>query len=383
MKIVVDKDIPFVDECFSILGDVEILDGRCISRDTLSQADALVVRSITPVNEKLLAGSSVRFVGTVTSGTEHVDLAYLKNNGIGFAGAPGFNSRAVAEYVLSSLFVLKDMLGIDLHGKTAAIIGCGHAGSLVKDFLQVLGIECMANDPPLKDLTEDKRYCEIEDIFTADIVTLHVPLVREGKYPTTGMVDEEFLSRLKHDVILINTSRGDVIDERSLLTSLAREKPAGIVLDVWQNEPDINADLLSRVDIGTSHIAGYSMDARIRATHEVFGQVCEYFNYGYDAELLKTSFYPEISQLPVKEYDDDIDAIQMAVLAGYDVRADSSALSHMLELCEEKRGEYFDELRSNYRNRREFPAMCINLPAGSSRVADKLEKLGFNVMIES
>lgn len=383
MKIVVDKDIPFVEEFFSTLGEVEKLDGRRITNDALTRADVLIVRSITPVNEKLLANSGVGFVGTVTSGTEHVDLNYLEAHGIGFAGAPGCNARAVAEYVLSSLFVLMDQDGIELNCRTAGIIGCGHAGSQVRDFLQTLGVECLVNDPPLQEQSDKGGFCEMADIFSADIITLHVPLVMDGIFPTFKMVDTKFLSQLKRDVILINSSRGDVIDENALLEFIAEDKPAGVVLDVWQNEPYINTELLSRVDIGTPHIAGYSTDARIRATRTVFCQVCEYFNSRHDSESMKTLFDSEISKLPVLEFDDDNDAIQMSVLASYDVRTDSCALSRMLELNEQEQGTYFDELRSDYRNRREFPAMCVNLPAGSFLLAMKLEKLGFKVMIGS
>lgn len=381
MKIVADKDIPLVEEYFSAAGEVIKLEGRKISAAALKQADALIVRSVTTVDKNLLHGSKVRYVGTITSGTDHIDVEYLEGHGIGFCNAAGSNARSVAEYVLSSLCVLMDQYNIDFTGKSAAIIGCGHIGSLVDSFFQTLGLECYINDPPLKDASGGDRYCERDAIYTADIITLHVPLERGGKYPTWRMIDSAFLGKLKKDVILINTSRGDVIDETALSGFLAENSEARVVLDVWSGEPEINMDILTGVNIGTAHIAGYSMDSKLRAVDIVCRQVCDYFNIDQGTDFMKRFLGAGGSEITMTGSPAAQDAVQMAVLASYDVRTDSGALRQILEVDPDRRGDYFDELRSEYRIRREFDSLLVNLPPGSTQLAEILVDLGFRVTV--
>lgn len=377
MKIVVDKDIPLIEECFSAVAEIVRYDGRKIDAAAVKQADVLIVRSVTTVNRELLHASNVRYVATITSGTDHIDLPYLHNSGIGFADAKGANARSVAGYVLSSLFVLAEQAGLDLTTKTVAIIGYGHIGTQVHSFLQQLGIECLVSDPPLKDRTGGEHFCRPEDVYSADIISLHVPLEKKGRYPTWRMIDSGFLGRLKQNVILINTSRGDVVDEKALLEFLAGNQDAGVVLDVWQGEPEINADLLARVDIGTAHIAGYSLDSKLQAVITVYKRICEYFHMDYNDNVLARLLDNPVAEIVITPASGDLDALQMAVLASYDVRTDSSALRQVLDVPPGRRGEYFDELRSNYRIRREFNALQVNLPAGTTSLADRLAGLGF------
>lgn len=381
MKIVADKDIPLVEEYLSAAGEVIKLEGRKINAGAVREADALIIRSITNVDENLLHGSNVRYVATITSGTDHIDTGYLDQNGIGFCNAAGSNARSVAEYVLSSVCVLTDQYRVDLADKSAAIIGCGHIGSLVDSFFKTLGLECYLYDPPLKDATGTDRYCEVDVIYSADILTLHVPLERDGKYPTWRMLDSAFLERLKKDVILINTSRGEVIDETALSAFLSENSRARAVLDVWTGEPEINMELLTRVDIGTAHIAGYSMDSKIRAVDVACRQVCEYFNIEQGPDFMDRLPGADVPEIALAGSPSTEDAIRMAVLASYDVRTDSSALRQILELEPEQRGEYFDELRSHYRTRREFDSLQVKLPSGSVKLAKKLADLGFSVTL--
>ena len=381
MKIVADKDIPLIEEYFSAAGEVVKLDGRHFTAEAVKQADVLIVRSITPVDKNLLHGSKVRYVATITSGTDHIDLSYLNQHGIGFSNAAGSNARSVAEYVLSSVCVLADQFDIDLTGKTAAIIGCGHIGSLAERFLRDLGLRCLVYDPPLRDIEGGDRYCELEDVYAADLITLHVPLERGGNYPTWRMLDAEFLGRLKKDVILINTSRGDVIDEQALSAYLSGNDAARLVLDVWHGEPDIDPELLGRADIGTAHIAGYSMDSKYRAVDCACRQVCEYFNIEHNVDLMKSFLGAGVSEISLTDTPAIVDAIRMAVLASYDVRTDASALRQVLELEPGRRGAYFDELRSDYRIRREFDSLQVNLSPASEPLAEKLVDFGFRVSV--
>lgn len=382
MKIVADKDIPLIEEYFSAAGEVLKLDGRQFTAEVVKQADVLIVRSVTPVDRNLLCGSKIRYVATITSGIDHIDIAYLNENDIGFCNAAGCNARSVAEYVLSSLCVLTAQYGIDLSNKTAAIIGCGHIGSIVERFFQTLGLKCLVYDPPLRDATGHDKYCELEDVYSADIITLHVPLTRGGDYPTWEMIDAGFLGRLKKDVILINTSRGEVIDEMALSAHLAGNGSARLVLDVWQGEPCIDPELLARASIGTAHIAGYSLDSKLRAVDSVSRQVCDYFNIEHNVDLMRNFLESVVSEISLTDSPAADDALRLAVLASYDVRTDASALRQVLEIAPERRGEYFDELRRDYRIRREFDALQVNLSAASATLAEKLADLGFRVSVD-
>ena len=377
MQIVVDKDIYFAGEYFSSLGDMIRVDGRSITAALVKPADILIVRSVTNVTESLLRGSAVRFVGSVTSGTDHVDQAYLQSNGIGFGCAAGSNARAVAEYVLSSLMVLMEQREFDPASVTAAIIGCGHTGSLLRGFLHSLGVRCLVTDPPLRDVTGGQDYCDLDEIVTADIISLHVPLVKNGAYPTWHMIDAGFLKRLRGDVILINTSRGGVIDETALLGFLERHRKACIVLDVWNGEPKIDSELLQKTAIGTAHIAGHSLDGKLRAVDMVYKQVCAYFHQEYTATGMDNFSKLAPAEISLSADVPELEAVQMAVLTSYDVRTDAGALRQILDLEPQQRPAFFDDLRSQYRSRREFSALCVKLTAKSRRLAVMLKQLGF------
>ena len=266
LSIIADRQILLANEAFSKFGDVKLVDGRSIDQQMVKHADVLLVRSVTQVNESLLKDSKVSFVGSATSGIDHIDLEYLEKSKIYFSHAPGSNARSVAEYVLSSLLVAAEYHGFPLSDKTVGIIGCGQVGSRVKRFLQALGVRCLLNDPPLFDLTQDQSYVELDHLFEADIITLHVPLTLDGEYPSYKLVNKSFLDRLKSDVIFINTARGEVVDEIALLGFKKSNPTSSLILDVWCNEPEINTDLLRETFIATPHIAGYSYDGKLKAT---------------------------------------------------------------------------------------------------------------------
>ena len=379
MKIVADQQIPHVAQAFSEFAEVTLCNGREITSEKIHDADVLLLRSVTAVNADLLEDSQVKFVATATSGLDHIDLAYLERNNIGFAHAKGSNARSVAEYLLSSLFVIADQHDFKFKDKTVGVIGCGEVGSRVVELLETLGAKTIINDPPLKDKCGDEKYRDLHDLFSADIISLHVPLTSEGPYPTENLLDAQFLSQLNDDVILLNTARGGVINEAALKNHLASHENMKVVLDVWEDEPDINLELLTEVDIGTPHIAGYSTDGKIHATEMIFESLCDFFEldckWNPDFELSAANSL----ELPLGSELDDQDAIQMAILASYDVRGDSASLRQLTEISIEQRGQYFDELRKNYPVRREFPATVFRLPEDRKILAVKLKKLGFNV----
>jgi len=383
MKIIADQQISHVAQAFSEFAEVTLYNGREITAEEIHDADVLLVRSVTAINANLLEDSQVKFVATATSGLNHVDLDYLRQNNIGFTHAKGSNARSVAEYVLSSLFVLADQHDFKFKDKTVGIIGCGEVGSRVVELLETIGVKTIMNDPPLKAESGNEQYRDLHEVFSADIITLHVPLTKDGPCPTFNLLDEKFLSQLNDNVILLNTARGGVINEAALKNHLACHKDMKVVLDVWEDEPDIDLELLTQIDIGTPHIAGYSTDGKIHATEMIFGSICDFFKLDYKWNPIFELPAVNSLDLPLGSELDDQDAIQMAILASYDVRSDSASLRQLPEISIEQRGQYFDELRKSYPVRREFPATVFHCPGSRKNLAGKLRQLGFNIKIFS
>jgi erythronate-4-phosphate dehydrogenase len=375
LTILADENIPYVHSAFSLLGKVRTFHGRKLSPSDLGDAEILLVRSITSVNENLLKNSAISFVGTATAGYDHIDLEYLKANHIAFADASGSNAISVAEYIVSAVLIIAENQGFKLNEKTVGIIGCGHVGKQVFNKFKALGITCLINDPPLQEKTGSTDYVDLNTVLSADIITLHVPLEKIGKYPTYHLVNSHFLSRVQKNVLLINTSRGDVVDETALVTALDNHPEMTIILDVWQNEPYINVNLLKKIALGTAHIAGYSLDGKVRGTEMLYESVCNYLNNKviWKAEYCLPA--PPIKQLSFSETMEDERAIYTAVCACYDVRRDSSAL-HLINKSKEY-GQFFDNLRKNYPVRREFSTVHIELPAEREILAKKFNELGF------
>jgi len=378
MLILADENIPCVQSAFSTLGEVQTFHGRNLTSADLGKAEILLVRSITPVNEKLLKNSKIQFIGTATAGYDHIDLAYLKNHNIAFANAAGSNAISVAEYVLSAVLIMAEKQGFSLKNKTVGIIGCGHVGSQVFNKFKALGLTCLRNDPPLQEKMGSTEYVDLKTVLSADIITLHVPLEKTGKYPTYHLVDSHFLSILQEDTILINTSRGDVVDETALLTTLDNlDKRPRItaLLDVWKNEPYINLNLLQKIELGTAHIAGYSVDGKVRGTAMLYESVCKYLNKKpiWQAEHCLPA--PPVEQLRFSNTINNDSAIHTAVMACYDVRRDAAAL-HSIEKSKDF-GKSFDSLRKNYAPRREFSTLQITLPPQKAILAKTFKDLGF------
>ncbi len=372
LSIVADQQILLAKEAFSGFGDVQLVDGRSIDQDVVKDADVLLVRSVTKVNETLLKNSKINFVGSATSGIDHIDTDYLQKSNITFSHALGSNARSVAEYILSSVFVTAEQKNFSLTEKTVGIIGCGQVGSRVKRFMDALGIKCLINDPPLADQASSHDYVELDEIMTADIITLHVPLITDSKYPTNKLVNKGFLDKLKPNVVLINSSRGEVVDEAALLIFKQENPEATLILDVWCNEPDIDINLLQQTFIATPHIAGYSYDGKLKATEILFAALNEYTEMKQeDTDLAKQE--QELISI-------DDDQSQLAVLQSYDVRSDAIALRDIVNIDMEKRGNYFDSLRKNYPVRREFTNRTVRINSNNN-ISSQLQQLGFKIEI--
>jgi erythronate-4-phosphate dehydrogenase len=378
MQIIADENIPFVDEAFANLGEIRTLAGRDLSNADLGEAEILLVRSVTPVNEKLLAKSAIRFVGTATIGLDHIDQAYLRHQGVGFASAPGCNANAAAEYVISALLVIAERQNWALHNQTVGIIGCGNVGSRVLKKLTALNVNCCVYDPPQQEQQPiEVDYVDFETVLTADIITLHIPLKQHGRYPTYHLINEVVLSKLSNQVILINTSRGAVIDEAALLRQLTIRPEMTVILDVWKNEPAINPLLLQPVALGTPHIAGYSLDGKVRGTEMLYNAVCHYFHQTPVWQAQTSLPTPPLTRLAFSNQVDDNTAIHTAVMACYDIRRDDANLRRLKLTTQPK--IFFDNLRKYYPIRREFDGVIIELPAEKSHLATQLIGLGFQV----
>ena len=380
MKIIADENIPCVEEAFASLGEVTLLPGRGMRPEQLKNADILLVRSVTAVDRALLQHSPVRFVASATIGFDHVDRRYLRQRGIGFATAPGCNATSAAEYVVSALLVLAERKGFELAGKSVGIIGCGNVGSRVRAKLSALGMHCSINDPPLQAQGGHDDFVSLDEVLQADIVSVHVPYTRDGHYPTHHLVDAPVLRKLQPGAVFINTSRGAVTDNSALDALLAERDDLSVVLDVWEGEPAISASLLQRVELATPHIAGYSLDGKLRGTEMIYQSACLWF--GQPVQWRAADNLPAGSPVNCDETGEAAAAAMLhrLVFDSYDIRADDARLRKMLALSREEQPVYFDRLRKEYPVRREFSASSVRVDGAGCECETLLRGLGFPVV---
>ncbi|MCS7081832.1 MAG: 4-phosphoerythronate dehydrogenase [Bacteroidetes bacterium] len=371
MRIVADENLPGVLEAFAHLGQVCTYPGRAIGPDEVREAQVLLVRSITRVDRRLLQGSRVRFVGSATVGTDHVDLAYLRRAGIAFAHAPGSSTQAVAEYVLAAVLKLARLSGQWPQGWTAAVIGCGRIGERVARWFEQLGLSVLRCDPPRKEAGE-QGFVPLREALGAQLVTFHVPLYRARRHATWHLLNERRLRWLRPDVWLLNTSRGAVFDGRALCRWLRGHPEAHVVLDVWEGEPCVDPDLLRRVRLGTPHIAGHSLEARLRAVEALYRAACAHF--GYEPTWSPEAHLPEAGQISLSSGRPLWEALADLVHAVYDPGPDDQALRAVFALPPGERCAYFDRLRRTYKPRREFSAYRVRAPEVLTKL---LSFLGF------
>ncbi|MFI8416814.1 4-phosphoerythronate dehydrogenase PdxB [Serratia sp. NPDC078593] len=372
MKILVDENMPYAVDLFSRLGQVQAVPGRPIPKAALADADALMVRSVTQVNAELLNGTPVGFVGTATAGTDHVDEAWLQQAGIGFSAAPGCNAIAVVEYVFSALMLLAEREGFQLRDKTVGIIGVGNVGSRLDARLTALGVRTLLCDPPRADRGDAGEFHSLEKLVAeADVLTFHTPLNKSGPYASWHMADAQLLAALPDNRILINACRGAVVDNAALLQALEKGKKISTVLDVWEPEPALSLPLLERVDIGTAHIAGYTLEGKARGTTQVFEAYSQHLGAPQSIELASLLPTPEFSEVRLNGALDEGKLKRLMHLV-YDVRRDDAPLRQVAG----QPGE-FDRLRKHYQERREWSSLRVLCDDSAS--AALLHKLGFNV----
>ena len=373
MKILVDENMPYARELFSRLGEVRAVPGRPIPTDALTDADALMVRSVTKVNEALLGDKAIKFVGTATAGTDHVDQPWLAQAGIGFSAAPGCNAIAVVEYVFSALLMLAERDGFALADRTVGIVGVGNVGGRLQKRLEALGIKTLLCDPPRADNGDEGDFRSLDDLVAeADVITFHTPLYKEGQYKSLHLADEALIRRLKPGTILINACRGPVVDNAALLKCLEAGQALSVVLDVWEPEPDLNLALLDKVDLGTSHIAGYTLEGKARGTTQVFEAYSQFIGQPQEVALSTLLPAPEFGRIslhgPLEQ-----PTLKRLVHLVYDVRRDDAPLRKVAGIPGE-----FDKLRKNYLERREWSSLTVE--CDDADAAELLQKLGFNAV---
>lgn len=344
MKVIVDNKIPFIKEAIEKIADeVVYAPGKDLTPSLVKDADALIIRTRTHCNRGLLEGSKVKFIATATIGFDHIDTEYCREAGITWTNAPGCNSASVAQYLHSSLILLQESKGINLSEATIGIIGVGNVGSKVVKVAQELGMRVLLNDLPREDKEGKQNFSSLQTLAKeCNVLTFHVPLYKEGKYRTYHLADTAFFQSLKQKPVIINTSRGEVIETDALLNALETKLISDAIIDVWENEPAINLTLLKKVFLGTPHIAGYSADGKANATRMSLDALCRYFNIQADYQIIPPA--PSQPQITAETLSD-------AYLQIYDPRQDSNALKTHPEL--------FEKLRGNYPLRREKKAYTI------------------------
>jgi len=375
MKIIADKNIYMAKEAFSGLGDVVTVPAGGINRELLSDADMLLVRSVTQVDGALLEGTPVKFVASASIGVDHVNMDYLRDSCVGFAHAPGSSADSVAEYVVAALLEICAKSGLKPGELRLGIIGAGNVGGRVCRLAGALGMECILNDPPKKALTGSEMYRPLDEVLErCDIISLHVPLVETGPDATYHLVNAEFVSRMKQGAALINTSRGRVIDEKSFRTVCSRL--GIIVLDVFEKEPAISVETLRLADIATPHIAGYSLYGKLRGVDMIYRSAAAFFfkDITWEPASCEIHFQKSTVDLTASK-----DPIYDGVKSAYSIMSDDEQFRYIYSVPKDEQVKFFEDLRANYRKRLEFPRFTMILGEGRRKEAAILKDLRFEV----
>ncbi|MDR2040352.1 MAG: 4-phosphoerythronate dehydrogenase PdxB [Bacteroidales bacterium] len=377
MKIVIDDKIPFIRGVLEPYAEVIYLPGSVFAHGNISDADALIIRTRTKCNEALLKGTSVKFIATATIGYDHIDTEWCEANGIAWTNAPGCNSGSVRQYIASALATLSSHYGFSFENITLGVVGVGNVGSKVARLGQELGMKVLLNDPPRARIEGPAQFVPLDEIIhMSDIISLHVPLNRTGSDQTFHLFDEAMFTCMRRSTILINSSRGEVVDNAALKNALKIKHLDAVVLDVWENEPDIDTELMSKLNIATPHIAGYSADGKANGTAMSVQALSRFFG------LPLTDWKPDDVPEPAQPLHFMLDCygkasqqcICEAIWHTYSINDDDGRLRVSPGTFEKQRG--------NYPVRREFEAYTIQLKNEHSGIGEQLVSLGFNLSSE-
>jgi len=373
MKIVADDKIPFLKGALEPYAEVIYLTGKQIDHEILKDADALLIRTRTICNEKLLEGTKVRFIGTATIGFDHIDTQYCSKKKIFWTNAPGCNSSSVQQYIAAAILKISSVTNISLKDKTLGIVGVGNVGSKVEKFARTIGMNVLLNDPPRARLEGKKNFQLLNEVLcSSDILTVHVPLNFTGEDYTYHLFNDDNLRKMRTGAWLINSSRGEVADTDALKTAFNSGIISGAIIDVWENEPDIDHELLNLALIATPHIAGYSTDGKANGTSMIVNSLRRFFN------LPARNWYPKNVTPPAfpnilidcKGRSEE-EILTEAIRHTYNIDEDNARLRHS--------PSDFEKLRGEYPLRREFTSYTVDLKGATEEVKHILKSIGFKV----
>ncbi|MEW6005116.1 MAG: 4-phosphoerythronate dehydrogenase PdxB [Stygiobacter sp.] len=375
IKIIVDDKIPFLKGVLEPFASIQYLNYTQINNEVLKDADALIVRTRTKCDRNLLDGTNVKFIATATIGFDHIDTKYCKEKNIKWINAPGCNGGSVLQYFASALLNIAHKKNISLKEKTIGIIGVGNVGSKIEKFTRTIGMNVLLNDPPRERMEGSQKFVSLDYLIqNSDIITFHVPLNKDGIDRTFHLADENFFKKFNSPKILINTSRGEVIKTEALKNAVKQKKISSLILDVWENEPQIDNELLNLTDIATPHIAGYSADGKANGTAICINELNKFFNLG-----LNENWYPEEIPLPNNSIQIVVDCkdksfqqiIYELINNTYKILDDDNRLRQSTET--------FEQQRANYPVRREFNFYKVKLLNGNNEIENIIKQLGFNL----
>jgi erythronate-4-phosphate dehydrogenase len=375
IKIVADNKIPFLRGVLEPFAEISYLEPSQILKDTVKEADALIIRTRTKCNEELLDDSNVKFIATATIGFDHINTAFCESKGIKWISAPGCNSSSVQQYIASALLSLSTNKNIQLDKKTLGIIGVGNVGSKVEKITKIFGMNVLLNDPPRERIEGSEKYVSLNQLIEqSDIITFHVPLYINGIDKTFHLADDDLFGKFNNGKVFINTSRGEVVKTDSLKRAIKNKKVFACVLDVWENEPDIDVELLDLINISTPHIAGYATEGKANGTAACVNALNKFFNFG-----LRQNWYPNNLPVSTKEKEIKIECTGKSkqeiffecINYTYNIIEDDQRLR--------KSVASFERQRAEYPIRREFNYYDVQLNNAEESIKKAIIELGFNL----
>lgn len=367
MKIIADKNIPFLKGIAEAYGEVEYLAGSDFTHKAIKDADTLIVRTVTHFDEQLLKNTNIKLICSATIGYDHIDTAYCDANGIVWRNAPGCNSGSVQQYIVSSLITIARQKRFELEGKIIGIVGVGNVGKKVAKACRILGMKVLLNDPPRQIAENSSEFVSIETIKKeADIITFHTPLTKGGEYKTYHLADESFFASLSKQPIIINSARGSIIDTNAIKKAIEMQQISGAIIDCWENEPSIDLEYLGMVDIATPHIAGYSADGKANATRMSLEAIADFYHLDKTPIQNIKEPSPEKAEIDIRQFHSR-NRIEDVILETYNPMYDFVRLTAS--------PDNFKELRNNYPLRREY--LAYNVINASDEERPLLDELGF------
>ncbi|WP_443640042.1 4-phosphoerythronate dehydrogenase [Candidatus Njordibacter sp. Uisw_039] len=373
INLVADENILLLDEFFGDLAQITRVNGRSIDSEQVVHADALVLRSTAKVTPALLKGSKVQFVGTCTIGTDHLATDYMDTNNIVWRNAPGCNAAGVGDYVIACLNHAWQTLGVDPRQQTIGIVGAGNVGGRLAQRLHKAGFNLLQCDPPKVDAGHE-GYVELDELLgRCQIVCLHTPLTKTGGHATENLLNQTRVKNLAKGTVLISAGRGEVVDQQALLERQQKHNDLHLFMDVWHQEPDIDKRLFDYCHCVTPHIAGHSLEGKMRGTSMIYQSLCEHFGLPASLRVEDLIPQPDLARLQINPAATAQEVIAAACSSVYPLMEDNARM---------RQSNDFDLLRKNYPVRREFSSLQLQ-GITNSECAAMMGGLGFGIEHET